>query len=108
VEFSVDGLRKGSFARFAVSLGKGKSFAVSYSIEYRGRGGYALPAHGEHGTFAEALSCALAYLRLRFDLVATSEDSVTTDHHRAAARAGIEWCDARAAEWGLTLATVPA
>lgn len=107
VEFQVGGMKKGSHARFCVDMNEDGSFAVSHRIEIKGRSGVASPYVGAFESFADALAHALDVIRKLLTAVSQAKDSATNDHHRAAARAGIAWCEARVVEWGLPAPSAP-
>lgn len=101
MEFSVGGLRK-NIARFGVRQREDGCFDIDYTIEFTtaGKGG---PWHGGFASFEEALRAGMLMLRKFFVARRDAIDSVTTDAERRAARAGLDWIEARCGEWGLAL-----
>lgn len=101
VEFSVGGMKKGSYARFSVHLNPDGTFANSMEYELKGWCGGTSPSTGRMDSFQIALHEALRELAHQFDEVLTNQSSDCQDHHRAAARAGLKWIAARREEWGV-------
>lgn len=99
VEFTVGGMRNKVKASFSVRLDASGKFAVACDASSSGRGVASPSGHSAHLTYPEALRAGLVILyRFLFGLTDTT-DSMLTDGDRRAARAGLEWLDARAAEW---------
>lgn len=102
VEFSVGGMKKGSFARFTIHKTPEGRFAIAAAYELKGFCGGTSPATGSIPTYEAALSAALDEMERQLEPVLVDLSSVCQDHHRAAARAGLKWCAARREEWGLS------
>lgn len=101
VEFSVGGMRKSS-ASFSVFLNADGTYALSARYDISGHGGGASPRAGRIRGFAGALRLGLEQVEERLAAVRDDRSSVCTDRHRAAARGGLKWIEARRAEWGLS------
>lgn len=106
VEFSVGGMKKGSYARFSVRRSD-RGFSVSVEFEFKGHSGGSFSVPDLFDDYAAALSAGLDVLAGRLSAVLQVQDSVTTDHHRAAAKAGLQWIEDRRAEWGLGSPALP-
>lgn len=99
VEFSVGGMRNKVKASFSVRLDASGKFATACDASSSGRGVATPAGHGAHLTYAEALRAGLVTVyRFLFGLT-DPIDGTVTEGERRAARAGIEWLEARAAEW---------
>ncbi|MBY5689360.1 ParB N-terminal domain-containing protein [Rhizobium leguminosarum] len=110
VEFSVGGLKKGYYARFSISLNDDGTYrvAAAYMVGFAGGG---TPGRGEHATYEAALRMGLSIVGGWLRKIVISTFSTCADSHRAAARAGLKWIEARYDEWGLgatPLGTSPA
>ncbi|AWI57165.1 MT-A70 family methyltransferase [Sinorhizobium fredii] len=106
VEFHVGGMRKGSFARFAVHLNDDETFSISAAYDIKDYAGGASDRTGNLSTFASALRLGLAELAGRLRPILKDESAVCTKAHRACARAGLKWIEARFEEWGLGAVTL--
>ncbi|SER58111.1 MT-A70 family methyltransferase [Rhizobium sp. NFR03] len=101
VEFTVGGMRKGSFARFSVHLNDDATYSIAAECELAGFRGGASPLTGTIGTFESALRHGLAAVAGQLRPVISDASTVCTSGHKAAARAGLKWIEARMEEWGL-------
>ncbi|ASY56469.1 MT-A70 family methyltransferase [Sinorhizobium sp. CCBAU 05631] len=101
VEFHVGGMRKGSFARFSVHLNDDGTYSISAAYDIKDYAGGTSDRTGNLSTFAGALRAGLAELAGRLRPILKDESAVCTSTHRACARAGIKWIEARFDEWGL-------
>ena len=90
------------FARFSIHKTPEGKFAISAAYELKGYSGGASPATGSIATYADALRLALADMEKQLGRYVDDRSSVCQPHHRAAARAALNWIDARRAEWGLS------
>lgn len=106
VEFHVGGMRKGSFARFSVHLNDDCSYSIAAAYDIKGYAGGTSDRTGNLSTFAGALRAGLAELAGRLRPILKDESAVCTPAHRACARAGIKWIEARYDEWGLGAVTL--
>ena len=107
VEFHVGGMEKGSFARFSIHKTPEGTFAISARYELAGYRGGASPATGTLSTYAKALTAALDDMVRQLQPVLSDQSSVCRHHHRAAARAALNWIAARRNEWGLATEESP-
>ncbi|WP_084044204.1 N6-adenosine-specific RNA methylase IME4/ParB-like chromosome segregation protein Spo0J [Ensifer sp. WSM1721] len=101
VEFHVGGMRKGSFARFAVHLNDDGTHSISAAYDIKDYAGGTSERIGNLSTFAGALRMGLAELAGRLRPILKDESAACTSAHRACARAGLKWIEARFEEWGL-------
>ncbi|MGV1867198.1 MULTISPECIES: Spo0J and IME4 domain-containing protein [unclassified Rhizobium] len=101
VEFSVGGMRKGSFARFGVCLNADGSYSISAEYEIAGLCGGSSPQTGKIANFESALRHGLAAIAGQLRPVITDPSSVCTKSHRACARAGMKWIESKYVEWGI-------
>lgn len=106
VEFHVGGMRKGSFARFSVHLNDDETFSIAAAYEIRDYAGGTSARTGNLSTFAGALRAGLSELAGQLRPVLKDESAVCTSAHRACARAGLKWIEARYDEWGLGAVTL--
>ncbi|ASP70421.1 hypothetical protein CDO28_01850 [Sinorhizobium meliloti] len=105
VEFHVGGMRKGSFARFSVHLNDDCTYSIAAAYEIKGYAGGTSDRTGNLSTFAAALRFGLAELAGRLRPILKDESAVCTSSHRACARAGLKWIDARFEQWGIGAVT---
>ncbi|WP_246716603.1 MT-A70 family methyltransferase [Rhizobium ruizarguesonis] len=105
VEFSVGGMRKGSYARFSVHLNKDGTYSIAASYELAGYCGGMSPSTGAIHTFESALRHGLTEVSGKLRPILTDQSSGCSSSHRAAARAGLKWIEERYVEWGLSAVT---
>ncbi|MGZ2455478.1 MT-A70 family methyltransferase [Rhizobium anhuiense] len=105
VEFSVGGMRKGSYARFSVHLNKDGTYSIAASYELAGYCGGMSPSTGTIHTFESALRHGLVEVSAKLRPILTDQSSGCSSSHRAAARAGLKWIEERYVEWGLSAVT---
>lgn len=105
VEFHAGGMRKGSFARFSVHLNDDCTYSIAAAYDIKGYAGGTSDRTGNLSTFAAALRFGLAELAGRLRPILKDESAVCTSAHRACARAGLKWIDARFEQWGIGAVT---
>ncbi|WP_260686734.1 MT-A70 family methyltransferase [Rhizobium leguminosarum] len=105
VEFSVGGMRKGSYARFSVHMNKDGTYSIAASYELAGYCGGMSPSTGTIHTFESALRHGLVEVSAKLRPILTDQSSGCNSSHRAAARAGLKWIEERYVEWGLSAVT---
>jgi len=101
VSIDIGGMRTNGSGRICISLtGEGKH-AISMEFEIKGLCGGASGPGGSITLYSDALRIALSEMRQNLSGVVDDKSSVCTDKHRATARGGMKWIDARIKEWGL-------